>query len=1598
MEKNKLMGKIFGIALVFVLIGSMLPLGTFGSQSQVEASPAIIHVVDHYETIQAVKDKANSSCIPYTIDSDKDNYPLVELFEPYGTGGISPWPMFHHDPQRTGRSPHTGPETPSLKWSFGRTGSGDSSPAIGPDGTIYIGSMDNNLYAINPDGTLKWSYNTGGGGYSSPAISSDGTIYIGSRDKKLYAISPEGELKWYYQTNNCVNSDPAIGPDGTIYFGSYDGHLYAINPDSTLKWAYYAGWSCQTPAIAADGTIYVFSGAFSVGEWVKLYALNPDGTLKWSCDTRGVGTCPAIGADGTIYFGCYDGKFYALNPDGTMKWTFSAGDGILPSPAIGSDGTIYFGSSDKRFYALNADGSLKWWRLTEDVIYSSAAIGADGTIYFSSFDGYLYAFKPDSILKWRFQAGRYVYSSPAIGADGTIYVGADAATLYAIGQKQEDVTLTLYVHENSASGPIIVGAQVTGQDGAGNSFSQTTNSNGYVTITGVPGTWSFTASKTGYNANSWSQDITSTCTKHAYLIKQVANVTLTLYVHEGSASGPIIVGAQVTGQDGAGNSFSQTTNSNGYVTVTGVPGTWSFTASKSGYDTNSWSQSITTTCEKHAYLIKQVANVTLTLYVHENSASGPVIAGVRVTGEDGAGNSFDQTTNASGYVTITGAPGTWSFTASKTGYQTNSWSQSITTTGEKHAYLQYEGQIPEQVAACSLSPPTLISPTQGAAEIALRPTFSWSSVSGANRYWLVVATDKNLLPTEPADGFCEVYYIPAAEQGGQGQWGTLLYPAYYNSTVVRLYNFNGKAVIPTQSIVISYEEKVTTGGEKYKEITTAQSFSSYEDAQAYVASHTSGNYRIVGTSPFSSPVPLERLNSDITSVPGAVISEIGLTSTSYTPPSNLDHSTNYWWQVQVFNLDGGKIVQLGQYSAQCSFTTEQEEVALTLYVHENSASGPVIAGVRVTGEDGAGNSFDQTTNASGYVTLTGVAGTWSFTAAKSGYNANSWSQDIASTCTKHAYLTLAKWSNCVITLEQCQSGAYIDPYSPLCWEISGVGVGASFSICVSNSTASNGINEIRFSSDDTQDGVPNGQWTEWYDWNTSSGDWHAGSKYMTWSFATGGQKEIWAEVKDSADQTSQCFSNIAVVSPELPDVVSLDDIQISQLISSLVKYVGTNESWPVFLKGTLPFGDIPINIVLICSENYPTEFKLVRIKTNPIEDSRDLSLSVIMPSSGILGCTKTYVPRLFADWITNFGETLAKTILTKIATKIAGTALGMDLAGIDFLFSVIDCVAGGYETTLEGWEIGKDYLVYLPMGVDLTIRVKRGLSCYAMTSPVLIEEYCPPLVHGQWTGSITESSPDIKIDIEEVDTDIFKLYSPAELRVYDSLGRVTGLVHGEIREEIPDSVYEPEIEVVAIFSPTDVYRCEVVGTEEGDYGLQVTSISKGGGVDILALTDVPTSPNAVHQYTIDWDALAKGEKCVDLKIDSDGDGIFEETKTLRPPIAAFTFSPSNISANKEINFDASQSSDIDGEIVSYQWNFGDGNTTTGQVVTHAYPVPGEYLVSLVVVDNDGVVSTRSVTIQIGERQGMPIWGWAIIAVGIFVLAVIVLRRRRAVKA
>ena len=339
-------------------------------------------------------------------------------------------------------------EAGTLKWFFSGAVTIRHSIAIGPDGTVYLGSLNNNLYALNPqDGSIQWQFAAGNDIRTPPSIGADGTIYFGSYDKYIHAVSPptdgskSGVAKWNHYTNVFLGdlNSVSIAADGSLYFGSKDNSLYALDPDTgEVKWSYPTGGEIlDAPAISPGGTIY-FGSADDY-----IYAIDPPsdggktGELVWSHytdDSAHNFASPAIDAEGTVYSGGNSNDLYVISADGNSKWSYPTGDPIRASPAIGTDGTIYFGSNDNHLYALDHDTrEAKWTFKAKNDLESSPAIGADGIVYFGSDDKNVYALDPkDGGLIWKYPLGALInYASSAIASDGTLFIG-DSFGLYAI--------------------------------------------------------------------------------------------------------------------------------------------------------------------------------------------------------------------------------------------------------------------------------------------------------------------------------------------------------------------------------------------------------------------------------------------------------------------------------------------------------------------------------------------------------------------------------------------------------------------------------------------------------------------------------------------------------------------------------------------------------------------------------------------------------------------------------------------------------------------------------------------------------------------------------------------------------------------------------------------------------------------------------------------------------------------------------------------------------------------------------------------------------------------------------------------------------------
>lgn len=138
------------------------------------------------------------------------------------------WPMSQKDLANTGYSNSAGPKTNNVLWNF-TAGSWVWSDVAVVDGLVYVGCLDQKVYALDATtGNKVWEYATEGRIFSSPAVA-DGVLYIGSDDWNVYALdATTGDLKWKYTTGGAVQSPPKVA-DGVVFVGSADDNLYALD-------------------------------------------------------------------------------------------------------------------------------------------------------------------------------------------------------------------------------------------------------------------------------------------------------------------------------------------------------------------------------------------------------------------------------------------------------------------------------------------------------------------------------------------------------------------------------------------------------------------------------------------------------------------------------------------------------------------------------------------------------------------------------------------------------------------------------------------------------------------------------------------------------------------------------------------------------------------------------------------------------------------------------------------------------------------------------------------------------------------------------------------------------------------------------------------------------------------------------------------------------------------------------------------------------------------------------------------------------------------------------------------------------------------------
>ena len=351
-------------------------------------------------------------------------------------------------------------DTGAQIWKYPTGGPVPATPTIA-NGTLYVGSYDGKFYALDAaTGAAKWKFATQGERrfeakglnglqpknqtiadpfdvfLSSPVVV-ENTVYFGSGDGNLYALDTgSGDLKWRFPTGDVVHASPAYA-DGLVYFGSWDSYFYAVDAvTGKEKWRFHGGEDAlihnqvgfQSSPMVANGIVYTGCRDSNV------YALDArNGKEKWRFNNEmsWVISTPSL-ADGKLLFATSDSSLYHAVDAVTGKSVYKQ-DGtayMFSSPAIAGD-VVLIGVLNGTLMARDLKtGELLWeyqverskqnrgWVLTSErrfngplLYYSSwrespmvaterqfniggifsSPLVANGVVYFGSTDGYLYA-------------------------------------------------------------------------------------------------------------------------------------------------------------------------------------------------------------------------------------------------------------------------------------------------------------------------------------------------------------------------------------------------------------------------------------------------------------------------------------------------------------------------------------------------------------------------------------------------------------------------------------------------------------------------------------------------------------------------------------------------------------------------------------------------------------------------------------------------------------------------------------------------------------------------------------------------------------------------------------------------------------------------------------------------------------------------------------------------------------------------------------------------------------------------------------------------------------------------------------------------------
>ncbi|MCH7736176.1 MAG: fibronectin type III domain-containing protein [Chloroflexi bacterium] len=872
-------------------------------------------------------------------------------------------------------------------------------------------------------------------------------------------------------------------------------------------------------------------------------------------------------------------------------------------------------------------------------------------------------------------------------------------------------------------------------------------------------------------------------------------------------------------------------------------------------------------------------SVTLTLFVRDGSTTGPVIVGALVTGQDANGSSFNQPTNFSGYVTITGAPGTWSFTAAKSGYLIKTWSEGITSTGTNTAFLISLVVVP--------SAPLNLTATAGTASVFL----SWNAPSsnggatvtnyriyrgtfsgGESLYTTISSSFTTFDNTANVSSGTTYYYkVAAVNSAGTGALSSGVNATPQVAVTVPSAPLNLTATAGTASVALSWSAPSSNGGATVTNYriyrgtfsggeslyTTISSAGTTFDNTANVSSGTTYYYKVAavnsaGTGALSSGVNAKpQLAVTVPSAPQGLTATAGTTSVflSWNAPSSNGGSAVTNYRIYRGTFSGGESFYTTISSSFTIFDNTANVGSGTTYYYK-------VAAVNSVGEGPLSNEASGT--------------------------------PVAAVTVPSAPLNpTASSANTLFEYYMACRGSSQPPLSARggMYEAFGLGNATAYVGSSSQNTALLESLKKQGACPETAEGLsPIQTYTVMFvsqgkgEIVDPAGQLIAQNRYVGGSIVTleANPEQGYVFSHWSGDLKGSKNPGIVTINSNLTGIA----VFVPKSMDDVIQYANLAD-WELRELGRL------VTLLSIGQRTREmSEEKLHLLDVAEALGARIENSDSWLNYNFVTGKTKRdYISDVASDMI--IGATVHSLCLPLFALLGLPGAL---CEGVIFVVEAIPLVIPVVAEKMELGDLGTVRL-HTPGESEITIDYSKGSGQVFIrvdvfdSSPGRIVAILPVVDVSRTLSGVQQLAPRwdaAKIVFPAVDVMTVQIQSPVELRVVDEGGLITGIVNGEIKRQILGSSYFDEtVTIISNRQETGsaAYNITVVGETDGEYGIVIRRRSRLGA-EILEMTNLDILAGTVHEYNLGAPASDSRHGQIILRIDHDGDGTFDEERVM----------------------------------------------------------------------------------------------------------------------